>query len=111
MSAHYKRGEIKDILNPLVTESSESTNPQKPVDEGFHSETEKLATRVELQCGQGQNGWNRSRESSQLAVCQRHSCCRPSWCFDKTEAWKIRVTNVELDAENNDMKLEWFESS
>ena len=48
MSAHYKRGEIKDILNPLVTESSESTNPEKPVDEGFYSKTEKLAVPSQL---------------------------------------------------------------
>ena len=48
MSSHYKQVEIKDILNPLVTESSESTNPEKPVDEGFHSKTEKLAVPSQL---------------------------------------------------------------
>lgn len=26
--------------------------------------------------------------------------------FDKTEAWKIRETNAELDSENKNMKLE-----
>lgn len=48
MSSHYKRIEIKDMLNPLVTESNESTNPQKPVEEGFHSKTERLAILSQL---------------------------------------------------------------
>ena len=48
MSSHYKRIEIKDMLNPLVTESNESTNPQKPVNEGFQSKTEKLAILSQL---------------------------------------------------------------
>ena len=51
MASHGKRVEIKDILNPLVTESSESTNPQKPVDEEFHSKTEKLAILSQLTFG------------------------------------------------------------
>lgn len=45
MSSHSKRVEIKDILNPLTVKSSESSNSQKPVDEGLHSKiskTEKL---------------------------------------------------------------------
>ena len=48
MSSPYKRVEIKEILNPLTTESSESTNSQKPVDEGLHSKTEKLAILSQL---------------------------------------------------------------
>ena len=45
MASNSKRVEIKDILNPLTTESSELTTSQKPVDEGLHSKiskTEKL---------------------------------------------------------------------
>ena len=48
MSSPYKRVEIKEILNPLTTESSESTNWQKPVDEVLHSKTEKLAILPQL---------------------------------------------------------------
>ena len=43
MSSHYKRVEIKDILNPLTSESSKGTNSKKPTDEALHSKTEKLA--------------------------------------------------------------------
>lgn len=43
MASHSKQVEIKDILNPLTTESSELTTLQKPVDEALHSKTEKLA--------------------------------------------------------------------
>ena len=43
MSSHYKRVEIKDILNPLTTESNESTNSQKRANEALHSRTAKLA--------------------------------------------------------------------
>ena len=41
MSSHYKQVEIKDILNPLTSESSEGTNSQKPTDEALHSKTKK----------------------------------------------------------------------
>ena len=43
MSSHYKRVEIKDILNPLTSESSKGTNSKKPTDGALHSKTEKLA--------------------------------------------------------------------
>ena len=41
MSSHYKRVEIKDILNPLTSASSEGTNSQKPTDEALHLKAEK----------------------------------------------------------------------
>lgn len=41
MSSHYKRVEIKDILNSVTSESSEGTNSQKPTDEALHSKKKK----------------------------------------------------------------------
>lgn len=46
MSSHYKRVEIKDILNSVTSESSEGTNSQKPTDEALHSKKKKEVSKI-----------------------------------------------------------------
>ena len=41
MSSHYKRVEIKDILNPVASESVEATSSQRSANETPRSKKEK----------------------------------------------------------------------